>query len=170
VIELKKETKGEFIMEWKNVSLADDEKYEQFPIRFHVSDQPLVLTENGAIHRNITKELGLKFISCHYYADSVGWNMHPSMHKLIDLIEKDYEKVNANLEVSGFFFAMEVELSNGNLIYVVSSANNGQELVSGVYLTNEELLDDEEARNTIKELDHIFLTKVEKAGVFRRDR
>jgi len=153
---------------WTNVSHKNDDYFDSFSVFFHVSDLGMVFHYNNreepAIARNMAKELNLQFISCHYGDDVVGFELNPSIQRYISLIEKKYGPVQQD-KIPGFYFAMETNLGKEKILYAVIAANNGQELVSGFHVSNLSLLDDEQARKIMKEVDIEFYSMIQEAQV-----
>lgn len=153
-----------------NISLKEDKYFDKFPISFHISRSGIVLGKNGLINRNIAKEWGLKLLSCDYGDNSVAFDMHPSMHRLISLVENTYGKISVNNHgVLGFYSCIEIQIQNGSVAYFIAAGNNGQELSTGVYMSSEVLLDDEMAKKEIQNIDSQFFDFVERAGVSKID-
>ncbi|QST02447.1 hypothetical protein IMZ31_23650 (plasmid) [Pontibacillus sp. ALD_SL1] len=149
---------------WKNsMYRTDDELDHLFNVQFHVSELGGVFTDKGVLHRNPTNEYGLKLLSARYGEDSFGFSLHPKMAALKKELEDRFGV--AETEEVPFLLRIETSVANGIISYFIAAGNNGQELSSGFYLSDETLLDDREAITAMKEIDKAVFGIVQKHGI-----
>lgn len=151
-------------VELKNVSNISEEKIEEYSVSFNISNlSPIMIRKPNYswINRNIAEELNLKVISCDYGADSYGCSFNPKLDKFINILEEKYGKVEYYNETLGFTLKLLFKADNKECIYFIGTGNNGQEVVTGVYLQDVKTLDNEIFRGTLCLLDEEMFNYLE---------
>ena len=155
-------------VEFKNVSNISEEKLDKYSVSFNISDiSPVMIRKPkySFINRNIAEELNLKVISCDYGANSYGCSFNTKMDKFINILEGKYGKVEIMREPLNFSLRLLFEVENKECIYFIGTANNGQEIVTGVYLEEIETLDNEIFRDTLCSLDEEMYNYLEECNL-----
>lgn len=155
-------------VEFKNVSNISEKELDKYGVSFNISNiSPIMIRKPkyNWINRNIAEELNLKVISCDYGADSYGCSFNIKMDRFIDILEEKYGKVEIMREPLNFCLRLLFEIDNKKYIYFIGTANNGQEIVTGVYLEDIEALDNELFKNTLYSLDEEMYNYLEKCNL-----
>lgn len=155
-------------IEFKNVSNISDKELQNYSVSFNISDIPIIMIRKpkySCIERNIAKELNLKVISCDYGADSYGCSFNSKIDMFINILEEKYGKVNIYREPLNFDLKLLFEINDKRFIYCIGTANNGQEIVTGVYLEDIETLDNEIFKDTLCSLDKEMYNYLEECNL-----
>lgn len=149
---------------FRNVSQMNDDYFEQFDVRFHVSEFNGIFTNDQLIKRNMADELNLQFISSLYGDNLTSEGLHPNIKKFVEAIEKEYGEVLYS-DIPGFIIQLEVNTQEGLMTYFVAAGNNGQELSTGFYLEHKEMLDSKNVHDIMKELDSRFFELLKSTNI-----
>lgn len=155
-------------LEFKNVSNISNEEFQNYNVFFNISDIPIIMITKprySFIERNIAEELNLKVISCNYGADSYGGLFNSKIDMFINMLNKKYGEVHICQKPLNFNLKLLFEVDDKRFIYFIGTANNGQEIVTGVHLDDINTLDNELFKDTLISLDKEMYNYLEECNL-----